>query len=352
VNSSPTLGFCPQCGEALQEPAPGERNHGHCAACGHEQWENAVPVAGILLVREGRVLLTRRSDRLLRGAGLWAFPGGFVEAGETAEEAALRETREEVCVEAVITGIVGRPYSLTDPAHLVTVYRGETNGEPRPGAEVSEVGWFAADEIPWAEIAFSSTEAALRDLLAEGLREAPSHPLEPRPSEQVPAPAPPSHCRHCGGPVRAARGGDDGHGRCTLCDAPVWRNPVTGASMHVLRDGCVLLARRGPGMNRGAGRWTAPGGHIEAGETAEEAVTRELREEVALDVTITGLTGVYSRRDPAIVFVAYRGEAEGEPRAADETTEVRWFAPHEIPWDELFEDSVAPLRDLVARGLE
>ncbi len=88
-------------------------------------------------------------------------------------------------------------------------------------------------------------------------------------------------------------------------------------------------------MSRGGGRWTGPGGHIEPGETAEEAVRRELAEEAGIEVTVTGLTGVYSKRDPAVVFVSYRGATDGEPVAGEETDEVRWFAPHEVPWGEL-----------------
>ena len=355
MTEPPDPGFCPRCGGALRAPSRGESGHARCRTCGSPHWENTIPVAGILLVREGHVLLTRRDAGLERGAGRWAFPGGFVEAGETAEEAALRETREEAGLQAAITGIVGRPYSIRDPAQLVIVYRGQAgpSSDARAGPEVSEVRWFAADAIPWDEIAFPSTEAALHDLLAEGLDGPPAHPIDPSPAQSFrSARAPPRFCRRCGGAVRRTVAQEEGHGVCTQCDTPVWSNPTAGASMHVIRDGRVLLTRRASSMSRGGGRWTGPGGHIEPGETAEEAVRRELAEEAGIEVTVTGLTGVYSKRDPAVVFVAYRGATDGEPAAGDETDEVRWFAPHEVPWEELFEDSVAPMRDLLARGLD
>ena len=344
-------GFCPRCGSPLRPPTDSEPGHGQCTGCGRPHWQNPIPVAGILLTRAGRVLLTRRSEEMAEGVGRWAFPGGFVESGETVEEAALRETREEVALDATITGIVGMPHSMTEAGHLVTVYRGEAVGEPSPGSEVSETRWFAPDEIPWPEIAFPTTEAALRDLIAEGFDSPPAHPLDVPLTRAQTLPAPPSHCRACGGAVEAADGGASGHGRCTACGTPVWVNPATAASMHVVRDGRVLLARRSSRMARGAGQWTGPGGHIEPGETAEEAVRRELREEVALDVTINGLNGIFSLRDPAVVFVSYFGTAEGEPRPSDETDDVRWFAPHEIPWGKMFADAVPPMKSALRQGL-
>ena len=338
----------------MRAPLAGESGHLHCTGCERPHWSNPIPVAGILLVRDGRILLTRRSEEMSQGAGRWAFPGGFVESGETTEEAAVRETREEANVDATITGIVGMPHSMVAARHLVTVYRGEADGEPQPGPEVAETRWFAPTEIPWDEIAFPTTETALRDLISEGIDGPPAHPLDPAAPIARSLPAPPAHCRHCGGRVEASGGGPDGHGRCIACATPVWVNPVTAASMHVLRDGKVLMARRSERMRRGGGQWTGPGGHIEPGETAEQAVRRELREEVGIDVSITGLNGVYSMRAPAVVFVSYRGTATGEPIAAEETAEetaeVRWFTPSEIPWPELFEDAVDPMRALLKQG--
>jgi ADP-ribose pyrophosphatase YjhB (NUDIX family) len=312
-------------------------------------------VAGILVVRDGRVLMTRRSELASAGAGRWAFPGGFVEAGETAEEAAVRETREEANLDARITGIVGMPHSMPEVDHLVTVYRGEVAsdaaGGARPGPEVSELAWFAPEQIPWPEIAFPTTAAALRDLITEGLDAPPAHPLDPPPPVEQPQPNPPAHCRHCGVGVEPAGGGPAGHGRCTACARPVWVNPATASSMHVVRDGRVLLARRSARMRRGGSQWTGPGGHIEPGETAEQAVRRELLEETGLDVAITGLNGVFSIRDPAVVFVSYHGRSDGDPHAGDETDEVRWFTADEIPWPEMFEDAVAPMETLLRFGL-
>ena len=345
--------FCSQCGGPLRLLSDNHAGHLRCTRCDATLWRNPLPVAGVLLVREGRVLLTRRSAAMERGGRRWAFPGGHVESGETAEEAALRETREEAGVEARLTGIVGRPHSILDPSTLVVAYRGETEQEPRAGDETEAVRWFAPEELPWAEIAFPTTEAALRDLLAEGLDE-PVQPLRPSHDQLRPSPrAIEAHCRRCAGRMREPEAHEEGHAVCDERDCGLvrWHNPATGAGIFIIRERRLLLAQRAPSMSRGGGQWVGPGGHIEAGETAEDALRREVREEIGVDVTITALNGVYSERDPAIVHVSYLGTVTEEPRALDETSAVRWFRRADIRWPQIFADSHAPLRDLLARDL-
>ncbi len=66
----------------------------------------------VALIRDGRsrpcFVLTRRAAKLRRHAGQWALPGGRLDAGETPEGAALRELREEVCLELAPEAVLGR----------------------------------------------------------------------------------------------------------------------------------------------------------------------------------------------------------------------------------------------------
>jgi ADP-ribose pyrophosphatase YjhB (NUDIX family) len=125
---------------------------------------NPKPVAcAIPRDREGRLWLLRRA--FAPGKGLWTFPGGFVDLGESVEDAARREVREELEVDVELGDLVG-VYSRDDERVVLVVYAASMTGAPRTTEEAIEVRGFAPAELPWDELAFWSTERALRDSLA------------------------------------------------------------------------------------------------------------------------------------------------------------------------------------------
>jgi NAD+ diphosphatase len=84
--------FCPSCGASEPDFLDGKR--WHCGSCGFEYFHNVATAAGVILhCPEGIVLLERAQDP---GKGKLGLPGGFVDPGERAEEAVLRECREEI----------------------------------------------------------------------------------------------------------------------------------------------------------------------------------------------------------------------------------------------------------------
>lgn len=113
-------------------------------------------------------------------------------------------------------------------------------------------------------------------------------------------------------------------------------SPVVGVGGVVIRDGRALLVRRGkPPL---FGRWVVPGGTVELGETLEEALVREMREETGLEVVAVEVLTVFDRieRDGEgvlyhYVIVDYRCRwVSGEAVAASDALDVAWVAPHEM----------------------
>lgn len=135
-----------------------------CPRCGAVHWIDPKVAAGCLIVRGERVLLVKRG--IEPGHGKWVFPGGHVDRGETIEEAALRETREECGVVAVIEDLIGL-YSYPGRPVAIAVFRAhlsEDSPEPFAADETLEVGWFTADEVAALEIAFRSSADSLGKL--------------------------------------------------------------------------------------------------------------------------------------------------------------------------------------------
>jgi ADP-ribose pyrophosphatase YjhB (NUDIX family) len=134
-----------------------------CEACGYRALWSPEPVAAAIpRDAAGRIWLLRRT--LHEGAGRWTFPGGYVELGETVEEAARRETREEMEIDIELGGLVG-VYSRATERTVLVVFGARALGVPCETEEASEVRAFAPADLPWDELAFWSTEQALRDVL-------------------------------------------------------------------------------------------------------------------------------------------------------------------------------------------
>jgi ADP-ribose pyrophosphatase YjhB (NUDIX family) len=158
----PSHAFCSLCGAPLQEKlveAEG-RERLICVGCGHIHYQNPTVVAGVIPIARGKIWLLRRAIEPRYGA--WTYPAGFVELGESVEDAAARETREELNLEIRLVELLG-VYSRPPMTSVVIVYVANAISEPSIGEETLEFAAFAPDEIPWQDLAFWSTEAALRD---------------------------------------------------------------------------------------------------------------------------------------------------------------------------------------------
>jgi len=164
--------FCSTCGHpVVSRVPPGDTLPRHvCDACGTVHYQNPKLVAGcVVTADDGRYLICRRAIEPRHG--FWTVPAGFMELGETAAEAARRETREEALAE--VDGL--ELHCVIDVPHVSQVhlmYRARLSGMAfGVGAETLEARLVPERDLPWDEIAFASVRVALEHHVADRARD-------------------------------------------------------------------------------------------------------------------------------------------------------------------------------------
>ena len=154
--------YCSHCRAEVTFDIPeGDNRHRHiCHSCDIIFYENPRIVAGTLPVFDGRILLCKRA--ISPRKGYWTLPAGFMENGESTEQAALRETREE----AEVRPVLGNLYSMITVPHINQVHifflADMQVPEFSAGPESLEDALFTPAEIPWDEIAFPTVSETLK----------------------------------------------------------------------------------------------------------------------------------------------------------------------------------------------
>lgn len=154
--------YCSNCGApvTLKTPAGDHLPRYVCDACQTIHYQNPKVVAGCILEWEGKILLCRRA--IEPRYGLWTLPAGFMENGETTEEAAVREAKEEALVDVEIIDLYS-VFSIPHVSQVFMMFRGRMRSPAfGPGPESLEVRLFAEDEIPWDAIAFKTVKETLK----------------------------------------------------------------------------------------------------------------------------------------------------------------------------------------------
>lgn len=158
--------YCSQCRADITWAIPvGDNRHRHmCTSCDIVFYDNPRIVAGTLPTYQGKILLCKRA--ISPRKGYWTLPAGFMENGESTEQAALRETLEEANANVMLNGL----YSVITVPHISQVHMFFLAKMPTPeyssGEESLEVELFSPEDIPWDEIAFPTVTETLRLFLA------------------------------------------------------------------------------------------------------------------------------------------------------------------------------------------
>jgi ADP-ribose pyrophosphatase YjhB (NUDIX family) len=167
--------FCSNCGATLTRRIPegDQLPRDVCDACGTIHYRNPKLVVGCVPEHEGQILLCRRAIEPRRG--YWTVPAGFMENGETLQGAAARETREEALAEVQIGSLLAVVHVLHAEQVHVFFRAALPAARYAAGTESLEVALFDAASIPWDEIAFPSTDFALRRYLEDRASGSDSH---------------------------------------------------------------------------------------------------------------------------------------------------------------------------------
>jgi ADP-ribose pyrophosphatase YjhB (NUDIX family) len=164
-------------------PEGDERERLICGDCGFILYDNPKIVVGSVARWGDKILMCRRAIEPRRG--FWTLPAGYLELNESTRAGAEREAWEEARARIAIEGLLAI-YDIPRISQVQLIYRARLiDAAVSAGPESLEVGLFAWDEIPWADIAFPSVRWALgheKEVQASG---------DPTPRTNPPPEAPP-----------------------------------------------------------------------------------------------------------------------------------------------------------------
>jgi len=154
--------YCYHCGARLSRAFIEGRLRPYCPQCREPIYENPVPATSLIVTdSENALLLVKRSVE--PKIGFWCLPGGFIELGETPDQAALRELKEETGLSGKIDRLLGVTSDTSErygTILMVGYLVREFSGALKPGDDAAAAAYFMPDDLP--EIAFSSHRRFIR----------------------------------------------------------------------------------------------------------------------------------------------------------------------------------------------
>ena len=319
---------CAVCAAELEERSIENRTRLVCPACGRVAYQQLKVGAGVLVERDGKLLLARRGPGCDAFPGTWNLPAGYCEADEPPAVTAAREAREETGVGVRVGRLLDLYFFDDDPRGngVLVLYeavlddvRDGTPVRPAAAGEVTEIGFFGPEHLP-------------RPLCGAGHDRA-IHAWQERALDPWLPGSAPRFCPHCAHPLEERHA----HGRlrhiCPACGFVHFREPKVGVTVVIEQQDRILLIRRA--QEPGEGQWALPSGFVEWDESPEAAVRRECAEETGLIAGDLCLLGVSHYTDdfrgPGINLFYQARIAGGTLQAGDDASEARFFPHAELP---------------------
>lgn len=144
----PKMKFCPWCGESLKQRVIDGEDRLACVSpdCDYVYWNNPVPIVASIVEKDDKVILIQNHGWPETWFGLVS---GFLEKGETPEQAAQRELKEELDLEAEAIEFVGM-YSFFERNELILAYHISAGGTISPGDEIAQYKEIPVEKLkPW-----------------------------------------------------------------------------------------------------------------------------------------------------------------------------------------------------------
>lgn len=143
---------------AMEIPPGDDKQRSVCQRCDFIDYQNPKIVAGSVVLKDDKILLCKRAIEPRKG--YWTLPAGFMELGESVEEAAQREAQEEALANIEIDTLLA-VYSVPRIGQVQVMFRAHLNGGFGVGPESEAVKLVEWKDIPWSELAFPTVVWAL-----------------------------------------------------------------------------------------------------------------------------------------------------------------------------------------------
>ncbi|MEJ6951830.1 NUDIX hydrolase [Natronospora cellulosivora (SeqCode)] len=157
--------YCPVCAKDLKENYIEGHLRKHCTHCNFVHYINPKPAVAIVAFKDKKLLTIKRGVE--PGKGLWSLPSGFIDCGESSEEACLRELKEETAMTGDIKqllGVYSEEANIYGPVMIVIYLVENLKGEPLASDDAADVKFISLDKVE--DLNFSCFNKAFRKAIS------------------------------------------------------------------------------------------------------------------------------------------------------------------------------------------